>query len=108
MSTFQVIKTMSPQFFSQEIEVTVSGGVKSPVSFRLGEQEYVISEIIESWPDYGFGRSSLLRKRWLQRHHRNYYRVKTTQGEIFEIYHDRGTNLSHPERKKWFLSRQLQ
>ena len=98
---------MVPQFISQEIEVKVSGEVKSPVSFRLGEQEYVISEIIESWPDYGFGRSTSGRKRWWQRHHRNYYRVKTTQGETFEIYYDRGTSLSHPERKKWFLSRQL-
>jgi hypothetical protein len=98
---------MSPQFISQEIKVTVSGEVKSPVSFHLGEQEYVISEIIESWSDYGFGRSTSGRKRWWQRHHRNYYRVKTTQGEIFEIYYDRGTSLSHPERKKWFLSRQL-
>ena len=98
---------MSSQFISQDIEVKVSGKVKSPVSFRLGEQEYAISEIIESRPDYGFGRSTSGRKRWWQRHHRNYYRVKTTQGEIFEIYYDRGTSLSHPERKKWFLSRQL-
>ncbi len=98
---------MAPQFFGREIEVTVSGEVKIPASFRLGEQEYVISEIIEAWSDHGFGRSPLRRKRWLQRHHRNYYRVKTTQGEIFEIYYDRGTSLKHPERKKWFLYRQL-
>ncbi len=98
---------MAPQFFSREIKVTVSGEVKVPASFRLGEQEYVISEILETWPDYGFGRSPLPRKRWWQRHHRNYYRVRTAQGEIFEIYYDRGTGLDHPERKKWFLYRQL-
>ncbi len=98
---------MAPQFFSREIQVTVSGEVKVPASFRLGEQEYVISEIIEAWPDYGFGRSPLPRKKWWLRRHRNYYRVRTTQGEIFEIYYDRGTGLDHPERKKWFLYRQL-
>jgi hypothetical protein len=98
---------MAPKFFSREIEVTTSGEVKIPASFRLDKQEYIISEIIEAWPDHGFGRSSLRRKRWWQRHHRNYYRVKTTQGEIFEIYYDRGTSLKHPERKKWFLYRQL-
>ncbi|MFC2046698.1 DUF6504 family protein [Chloroflexota bacterium] len=38
---------------------------------------------------------------------RNYYQVKAPQGEIFEIYYDRGTGLAHPERKKWFLYRQL-
>ena len=98
---------MAPQFFGREIEVTVSGEVKTPTSFRLGKQEYVILEIMEAWPDYGFGRSPLRRKKWWQRHHRNYYRVKTTQDEIFEIYYDRGTSLKHPERKKWFLYRQL-
>lgn len=98
---------MVPQFFGREIEVTVSGGLRAPVSFRLGEQEYVISEIIEAWHDYGFGLSPLRRRKWWQRHHRNYYRVKTTQGEIFEIYYDRGTSLEHPELKKWFLYRQL-
>jgi len=98
---------MAPQFFGQEIKVTTSGEVRVPASFRLGDREYVISEIIEAWPDHGFGRSTSRHPRWWQRHHRNYYRVKTTQGEIFEIYYDRGTNLKYPERKKWFLHRQL-
>jgi len=98
---------MAPQFFGQEIEVSVSDEIKVPTSFRLGDREYVISDIIEAWHDYGFGRSSLRRKRWWQRHHRNYYRVRTTQDEIFEIYYDRGTSLKHPERKKWFHHRQL-
>ena len=98
---------MSPQFFSREIEVTVSGGIKIPSSFRLDDREYVISDILEAWHDYGFGRSPMRRRKWWQRHHRNYYRVKTTEGEVFEIYYDRGTNLKHPERRKWFLYRQL-
>lgn len=99
---------MAPQFFGREVEVTTEGEVKVPTSFRLGEREYVISEIIDDWPDYGFGPGAEQRKkRWWQRRHRNYYRVKTTEGEVFEIYHDRGTSLKHPERKKWFLHRQL-
>ena len=98
---------MSPQFISRQIKVITGGEVKVPTSFRLGKQEYIIAEILESWPDYGFGISALRRKRWWQRHHRNYYRVKATTGEIFEIYYDRGTSLSHQEMKKWFLSRQL-
>ena len=99
---------MVPQFFGKEVEVTTDGEVKVPVSFRLGEREYVISEIIDAWPDHGFGPSTAPRKRrWWQRRHRNYYRVKTTEGEVFEIYYDRGTSLKHPERKKWILHRQL-
>ena len=98
---------MPPQFFSQEIEVTVSGGIKAPTSFRLGDQEYLISDILEAWHDHGFGLTPLRRRKWWQRRHRNYYRVKTTQGEVFEIYYDRGTSLKRPELKKWFLYRQL-
>ena len=98
---------MPERFFGQQIEVNTGGYIKVPLSFRLDAREYFIAEILESWPDYGFGRSTLGRKRWWQRHHRNYYRVKTTDGEVYEIYHDRGTSLSHPELKKWYLSRQL-
>ena len=94
-------------FFGRQIEVSTGGDVKVPASFRLDDRECVITEILESWPDYGFGRSSAGRKRWWQRHHRNYYRVKTTQGEVYEIYYDRGTNLKHPELKKWFLTKRI-
>jgi hypothetical protein len=98
---------MAPQFFGQEIEVTVSGEVKAPVSFRLGGREYTIAEIIESWQDHGFGQASQRRHKWWQRRHRNYYRVRTTEGEVFEIYHDRGTNLEQARKNEWFLHRQL-
>ena len=98
---------MAPQFFGREIKVTINKEVKVPTSFRLDDHEYVISDIIKSWPDYGFGRSPLRHKKWWQRHHRNYYQVKTAEGEVFEIYYDRGTNLKHPEHKKWFLYCQL-
>jgi len=98
---------MAPQFFGREIEVTTSGEVKVPASFRLDDREYVISEIMAAWPDHGFGQSPVRRPKWWMRHHRNYYRVRTTEGDVFEIYYDRGTSLKHPERKKWFLHRQL-
>ena len=98
---------MAQQFFGRKIDVATSGEVKIPISFRLGDREYVIAEIIETWHDYGFGKSPLRRKRWWLRRHRNYYRVKTTEGKIFEIYYDRGTKPEYAERKKWFLYRQL-
>ena len=97
---------MAPQFISREIKVTVSGEIKTPAAFRLGEQEYTIATILEAWHDYGFS-PALRRRHWWQRHHRNYYRVKTTGDEVFEIYYDRGISLEHPEYKKWYLSRQL-
>jgi hypothetical protein len=95
-----------PKFIGREISVTVGGEVKAPVSFRLGRKEYVIAEVVDSWFDHGFG-SQAGRKRWWQRRHRNYYHVKTTEGDVYEIYYDRGVNLEHPELKKWFLTRQF-
>jgi len=98
---------VAPQFFSQQINVITKGKVKVPVSFRLDDREYAVADILDSWHDYGFGRSPARRKRWWQRHHRTYYRVKTTEGEVFEIYFDRGTKLGYAKRNIWFLSRQL-
>jgi hypothetical protein len=95
------------RFFGRQIEVTTGGEVKVPVAFRYEGREYVIADILESWPDHGFGRSSAGRQRWWQRHHRNYYRVKTAEGEVYELYYDRGTSLKNPEFKKWFLTRRF-
>ncbi|MFC2069567.1 DUF6504 family protein [Chloroflexota bacterium] len=98
---------MSSQFIGQDIKVTVDGEVKAPVSFKLGKREYIIEEIIDYWPDHGFSKNDSGSKKWWQRRHRNYYHVKTTEGEVYEIYYDRGTSLKNPEYKKWFLTRKL-
>ncbi len=94
---------MSREFIGREIQVTTGGEVKVPISFTLDGQTYIISEIVQAWVDRGFGPTSAGRKkRWWQRRHRNYYTVRTPQGEIFEIYYDRGANLKHPELRKWY------
>jgi hypothetical protein len=94
------------EFLGRQIEVTVGGEVKTPVAFRLGGQEHRIAEILDVWQDHGFGLAEPLRKNWRLRHHRNYYRVRTSEGEVFEIYMDRGS-LKHPERRRWYASRKL-
>ena len=98
---------MTGKFIGKEIEVTTNGDIKAPVSFRLEGREYEILEVLEYWPDHGYGRTPPKRARWYHRRHRNYYRVKTAEGEIYELYYDRGTGLEHQEFKKWFLTRQL-
>jgi hypothetical protein len=99
---------MMPKFIGKEITVQVEGELNQPVSFLLDKLEYKIIEITESWPDYGFGGNQTGKKKWWQRHHRNYYRVKTTNGDIFEIYYDRGVNKKHPEFRRWYASRKIQ
>ena len=98
---------MPQRFFGQEIQVGVEGEVHQPVSFRLGGKDHVVREILVAWADYGFGSTPPRRKKWWLRHHRNYYRVRTTGGEVFEIYYDRGVSLKNPKYKKWYVSRQL-
>jgi hypothetical protein len=99
---------MPPTFFGQEIQVTTDGEVKTPTAFKLADREYTVSEIVQEWQDHGFGPTAAGRRnRWWQRRHRNYYLVKTSEGDLFEIYYDRGTNLNHPALRKWVLHRQL-
>ena len=92
---------MPRHFFGQEIQVKVEGEIRHPASFRLEKRDYVIGEILQSWADYGFGGNPSQRKRWWQRHHRNYYRVRTTEGDLFEIYYDRGVSLKNSKYEKW-------
>jgi hypothetical protein len=98
---------MPERFFAKAIKVTSREGVKEPVSFRIDDKEYTVTEVMEFWPDSGFGTSETS-KTWRTRHHRSYYRVKTTAGEIYEMYYDRGTNLKHPEYRKWYLTQRLE
>jgi hypothetical protein len=97
---------MPERYFARQIEVKTGGEVKVPVSFTLDGREYIVTEVLEFWPDSGFGTSETS-KTWRTRHHRSYYRVKTAGGDTYEMYFDRGTNLKHPEFRKWFLTQKL-
>lgn len=94
---------MPPKFIGQSIDVTTDGEVKEPVSFTWKGRDYDIEEILLSWMDWGFPQSASQRD-WRNRRHRNYYRVRTTSGQIFEIYHDRGPAGGTDD---WYLFQQL-
>ena len=98
---------MPGRFFGKQIEVTLDGKLRLPVSFCLDEKRHIVQEVLSAWPDYGFGSAPLRRHRWWRRRHRNYYRVMTADGEVFEIYHDRGVSLNSPRYRKWYVTRRL-
>lgn len=98
---------MPERFLGKQIKVTTGEGIKEPVSFKLDGKEYSVKAILDCWSDWGFGPGET-RKTWRTRHHRSYYRVKTTGGEIYEMYYDRGTNLKHPEFRKWYITQRLE
>ena len=97
---------MPERFFGTEIKVVTTGEVKMPESFILDGWEYQVKEVLEVWYDSGFGNSETSCT-WRTRHHRSYYRLETTDGEVYELYFDRGTNLRHPQYRKWYVTQRL-
>jgi len=95
---------MSPEYIGQEVEVTLSEGlVRQPAAFRFEGRERRIVEVLAGWQDHGHDPDERRRHRWWQRHHRNWYRVKTEDGAVFDLLYERGATGKHPERRKWFL-----
>ena len=93
------------RFIGREVSVKTEDEKGVPVSFVLEKQEHKIAEILESWPDYGFGRKVSGQTKWWQRHHRFYYKVKTDTGETYEIYSDRKVSTRSRTTRKWYASR---
>ncbi|MBI4337067.1 MAG: hypothetical protein HY683_04470 [Chloroflexi bacterium] len=93
------------RFLGQEVEVTAGGLLSEPLAFRLKGREHRVAQVLATWADYGYPSERLSYRRWWMRRHRTYYRVRTTDGEVYELYLDRGTRLE--ARRRWFLTRQL-
>lgn len=77
-----------PRFIGEKIVVETGGEVKQPVALTWRKQDYTVAEVIASWFDWGFS-AATKQKDWRTRRHRNYFRLRLTSGEIFEIYLDR-------------------
>jgi len=91
-------------FFSDKIHVERDETTREPAVFRWKKKEYKIKEVLSSWSDWKFPEGSPKRKNWRLRHHRVYYRMKTEDDQIFEIYFDRKTK---KEDGEWVLYRRL-
>jgi hypothetical protein len=94
---------MSPKFIGERISVTTGGTIRQPSTFTWKDVEYRVTEVILSWMDWGFPQSATQRD-WKARRHRNYYRVRTDRGEVYEIYHDRGPG---GRGGGWYLFQQM-
>ena len=96
------------RFFGKQIDVTVDEcGVEKPIAFAFDDEIHEIKAILHYREDAGFGKGGRGGHRGWQRHHRNYYRVKTTNDELFEIYHDRGAATEHRDYRHWYVTRQF-
>jgi hypothetical protein len=94
------------QLYSEKIIVTCESESENepskPISFKWRNEEFRIEKIQKSWQDWGFPAGAPRKKNWRLRRHRNYFRVRTDGGRIFEIYMDRKT-----PRPAWVLYREL-
>jgi hypothetical protein len=89
------------EFYCEPIEVETIDKLNWPIAFSWHGKKHLISEVIRSWQDWGFGQSLLRGRNWRLRRHRNCFLVKIDSNEVFEIYYDRGTKMMAP--KTWIL-----
>jgi hypothetical protein len=112
------------EFYADEIEVRfdqepVLGKKPGPPSaFTWRGREYVVVELLKEWHDYRKrGKTKALYERergsyWQKKGERrgswgvgrDYYRVRTASGEVFDIYYDRAPK-GRDRIGQWILSR---
>ncbi|MGB9757531.1 MAG: DUF6504 family protein [Candidatus Bipolaricaulaceae bacterium] len=88
---------MAGRFIDVEVEVKFAQKPGPPTSFLWEGREHKIVEILEHRRVLDFKRA------WWQRRHRDWYKVRTAEGRIFELYFHRG-----PGRPYWVLLRELE
>ncbi len=102
---------MPVDFVDREIEVQLSEDeAPVPLAFRLGSRQYKIVEQLATWEDHAF--AALQRGRdWRQQQQRRYYRVRTEEGEVYELYADwspgRRRRKGEAQGTRWNLHRRL-
>jgi len=90
------------RFFGQRVEVVCErdpAGCYLPSRFVLGKEALGIVEVLRRWHDRGF-HSQTRRRTWLERRHRTFYRVRATDGFVYDLYVDRTGG-----RRDWFVTR---
>jgi len=102
---------MPVDFVGREIEVTLSEGeAPAPLSFRMGSRQYKIAEQLASWQDRTLGARQRGRE-WSQQQQRRYYRVRTEEGEVYELYADwsprRRRKKGQTGDTRWYVHRRL-
>jgi hypothetical protein len=103
---------MSVEFIGKPIEVKLSeGDPPVPVAFRLGRKEYKVADVVQRWEDHGFGQVIPRHADWRPGYQRVYYRLRTTEGEVYEIYVDwlpaGRQGRRRQEKTRWFAYRRL-
>jgi hypothetical protein len=96
-------RSESTRFMDREIEVEAAEEApRRPVAFKVGGRRYAVTDVLSTWEDEapGTGRD------WRQRHHRTFHRLRTDEGDLFDVYYDWSESRRH-HRDRWVLHRRL-
>lgn len=102
---------MPVDFVGREVEVTLSEDeTPVPSAFRLGSREYKVAEQIATWDEGAFAGPRRGRD-WRQSQERRYYRLRTEEGEVYELYADwsprRRRRKGGEQTVRWYLHRRI-
>ncbi len=96
-------RSESARFMDREIEVEAAEDApRRPVAFKVGGRRYVVAAVVSTWDDEAPGAA----RDWRQRHHRTFYRLRTEEGDLFDVYYDWSESRRH-HRDRWVLHRRL-
>ncbi|MBI1885358.1 MAG: hypothetical protein HYS09_03450 [Chloroflexi bacterium] len=103
---------MPVEFIGREIEVKLSDDAdKRPVAFKLRGKEHAVAEVLATWQDAAFGSVNPHARDWRTRQQRNYFRVRTKEGDVFEIYADwlstRRQRKDQIQKSRWYAYRRI-
>jgi hypothetical protein len=103
---------MPVEFIGKPIEVKLSEDAERvPAAFRLGGKEYKVADVLQRWEGHGSGQAIRGHDDWRPRPQRIYYRLRTSEGEVYEVYVDwlptRRQGRRRQEKSRWFAHRRL-
>jgi hypothetical protein len=86
------------EFIDEAITVESEASTTAPRTFVWRGVRYEVAEVIKMWQDWHTPSYAKHAQKWMHRRHRNYFVVRTTEGQIFELYFDRAFG-----RQDWVL-----
>lgn len=86
------------KFIDDPIRVDYDPRDLAPKSFEWQGKHFAIAQVLEFRQDWSTPAYAPHARGWRSRRHRNYYTVRTADGQVFELYLDRGAG-----RRDWML-----
>ncbi len=105
---------MPVEFIRKEVSVTLGEGEERlPQRFRLAGKDYEVAEVMAAWQDHGYSGLPQTRRGgggrgWRGGSQRHFYRLRTAEGETFEIYAETPAGRRGAAGKpRWFAHRRI-